>query len=176
MNREISSNPMTRRDFVKGATAVAGSSLALGGAIPAADTGSDRKIRMGIVGGRFGCSFQWHEHPNCTVAAVSDLRPDRLANLVNTYKCDRTFESLEKMVLTDDVEAIGIFTGAPDHVRHAELALNHGKHVISAVPAAMTLEECERLVAAVEKTGLTYMMAETSYYQQATISARKFYP
>jgi predicted dehydrogenase len=168
-------NPMTRRKFVKGVSAVAGSSLALGGAVKAQDTGSDRKIRIGVVGGRFGSSFQWHEHPNCELVAVSDLRPERMENLVKTYRCDRTFESLEKMVLADDVEAIALFTEAPNHVPHSELVLNHGKHVISAVPAALTLEECESLVATVEKTGLTYMMAETSYYQQSTISARKFF-
>jgi predicted dehydrogenase len=39
----------------------------------------------------------------------------------------------------------------------------------------VTLEECEALRAAVEETGLTYMMAETSYYYQAAISARKFW-
>jgi predicted dehydrogenase len=39
----------------------------------------------------------------------------------------------------------------------------------------MTLEECRQLVDTVKQTGLTYMMAETGYYQQATISARKFW-
>jgi len=72
------------------------------------------------------------------------------------------------------VEAVAIFTPAPDHVRHAVAAMNAGKHVISAVPAAMSLEECQILVDTVKKTGLTYMMAETSYYQQPTISARRF--
>jgi predicted dehydrogenase len=46
---------------------------------------------------------------------------------------------------------------------------------LSAVPAAMTLEECARLVEAVKRSGLIYMMAETSYWQQLTISARKFF-
>src|SRR5690606_25241919 len=38
----------------------------------------------------------------------------------------------------------------------------------------MTLDECEQLLEAVKRSGLTYMMAETSYYQQLTISSRKF--
>ena len=36
-----------------------------------------RKVRIGVVGGGFGASFQWHLHPNCIVQAVSDLRTDR---------------------------------------------------------------------------------------------------
>jgi predicted dehydrogenase len=38
----------------------------------------------------------------------------------------------------------------------------------------MSIAECEELVDTVKKTGLTYMMAETSYYHQSVISARKF--
>ena len=34
---------------------------------------SDRKIRIGIVGGGFGCNFYWHEHPRC----VADSRETR---------------------------------------------------------------------------------------------------
>jgi predicted dehydrogenase len=60
-------------------------------------------------------------------------------------------------------------------VKHAIATMRAGKHVLSAVPAAMTLEECRQLVDAVKSTGMTYMMAETSYYQQLTISARRMF-
>ncbi len=175
---ESETSPLTRRTFLKGMGAVAGAHGVIQSAwgqatVPAPSTG--KKIRIGIAGGGFGCSFQWHEHPDCEVAAVADLRKDRLDNLVRTYGCNRTFDSLEKMVLADDLDAIAVFTPAPDHVKHDLLALNAGKHVISAVPAAMTLEECQQLIDTVKRTGLTYMMAETSYYVQEVISARKFF-
>jgi predicted dehydrogenase len=44
-------------------------------------------------------------------------------------------------------------------------AMKAGKHVISAVPAGMSIEELERLLETVKSTGLKYMMAETSYYR-----------
>jgi predicted dehydrogenase len=135
----------------------------------------ERKLRIGIAGGRFGASFQFHEHPNCTVEAVAELRSDRRATLAKTYRCTKTYDSLELMLKDRAVEAIGLFTPAPDHVRHALLCLEAGKHVLSAVPAAMSLDECDKLIAAVKRSGLTYMMAETSYYQQMTISARKMF-
>jgi len=180
--QENQKNPLSRRGFLKKVSVAAGSTLvanseAFSAESPAKNSSEDsgRKIRMGVVGGRFGLSFFWHQHPNCEVVAVSDLRPERLDRLVEVYGCDRKFESLEKLVLADDIEAVGIFTPAPDHVRHCKLALESGKHVVCAVPAAMNLEECQSLIDTVEKTGLTFMMAETSYYQQPTISARKFF-
>src|SRR5438132_69980 len=39
----------------------------------------------------------------------------------------------------------------------------------------MTLEECRELLDTVRSTGLTYMMAETSYYRRETILARQWY-
>lgn len=136
---------------------------------------SNRKIRIGIVGGRFGASFYFHEHPNCIVEAVSDLRADRREVLVKTYGCKKTYQSLEKLLLDKNIDAVFIATGAPDHARHVLAALNAGKHVLCTVPAAVTLEECAALRDAVKRTGLTYMMAETTVYRQNTISVKKMY-
>ena len=135
---------------------------------------SGRKIRIGVVGGGFGSAFYWHEHPDCIVQAVSDLRPDRRELFMKTYRCGKSYESLEKLILDRNIDAVAVFTGAPDHVRHCAAALRAGKHVLCAVPAAMTIDDCEELIDTVKQTGLTYMMAETSYYQQSVISARKF--
>jgi len=134
-----------------------------------------KKVRIGVVGGNFGCAFQWHEHPDCIVEAVSDLRTDRRTRLMQVYKCSKSYESLEKLILDRNVDAVAVFTGAHDHVRHSVACMKAGKHVISAVPAAVSIEEAEELQQTVKETGLTYMMAETTYYRQPEISARKFY-
>jgi len=165
----------TRRDFLHqstllGATLASASVFGQVGFTPLA-----RKVRVAIVGGRFGLSFQFHEHPDCVVEAVAELRPARLAALQKVYQCAKGYPSLEAMLEDPKVEAVFLATPAPDHVRHTLLCLAAGKHVLSAVPAAMTLEDCGRLAAAVKQSGLTYMMAETSCWQQLTISARTFY-
>lgn len=172
-----SDHTVSRRSFLQttGQAALAGAlaaSVSPGQSQPA---NSDRKIRMGIVGGGFGASFYWHEHPNCRVAAVSDLRPERREGLMKVYKCEKSYESLEELILDKEVDAVAVFTGGPDHVRHAVAAMEAGKHVISAVPAGMNLEECERLLEAKERTKRIYMMAETSYYRYHTIAVRDLF-
>jgi predicted dehydrogenase len=175
VNRPEASRDFSRRDFLR-AVAAAGTVTCLTPQLRAASIpSSERKVRLGIVGGRVGLGFQFHEHPNCRVEAVSDLRPERRLALRNTYRCDKTYNSLEELVKDPKVEAVFLATPMPDHVRHVLLCLAAGKHVLCAVPAATTLEDCARLIAAVKQTGLTYMMAETSFWQQLTQSARKFY-
>jgi len=134
---------------------------------------SSRKIRMAVAGGNFGSTFFFHQHPNCVVAAVTDLRADRRRHLMQVYKCDNMYPSLEELVAKETrLDAVAIFTPATEHVRHVELAMRRGLHVFSAVPACFTLEEAERLRAAKEHTGLRYMMGETSYYRPGGIYAR----
>ncbi len=165
----------TRRDFLHTAAAAGALVLLPRFAVAAAAPATDRKVRVGIVGGRFGATFQFHEHPNCTVAAVSDLRADRRAALKKAYRCNQSYDSLAELLRDPQIEAVFLATPAPDHVAHVIASLQAGKHVLCAVPAAMSLEECAALREAVRTSGLTYMMAETSYWQQATITARKFY-
>jgi len=171
-----SANRLSRRCFLKRAGVATAGVTALSRSVMAANT-APKKIRIGVVGGRFGCSFQWHEHPDCEVEAVSDLRPERREQLMKTYKCSKSYRSLEELVRDKRIDAVGVFTEGPNHVKHVIEAMKHGKHAISAVPACMGggIEEAERLFDAVNKYGLRYMMAETSYYQQPTISVRRFH-
>ena len=168
----------SRREFL-GHRLFDATALAAAAALPAglpAQTESSRQIRMGVVGGGFGTHFDWHEHPNSTVAAVTDLRADRRDALQTKYRCDTVYNSLEEMLRRpEDLDAVAIFSGAPDHFKHVSMCMERGLHVISAVPAVMTLEEADGLRDLKERTGLRYMMAETSYYRQPTIYARNLH-
>src|SRR5690606_6888611 len=136
---------------------------------------SSRRVRIGIIGGRFGLGFFFHEHPNCTVEAVSDLREDRRKALMKTYGCQKSYTSLTALLKDKNVEAVFIATPAPDHAQHVIESLRAGNRVLCAVSAAMTLEECAQIREMVQQTGLTYMMAQPSTYRQGAISAKKFF-
>ncbi len=160
---------MSRRDVLTTTSAAALGTAAAGawlpsGALAAAETAAapsaDRKLRLAVVGGGFGAAFHWHEHPGCIVTGVTDLRPDRRDILRKRYHCDAVYDSLEIMIQkAKDIDAVAIFTEAPNHEKHVRLCLERGWHVLSAVPACLTLEEAERLRDVKEKTGLKYMMA-----------------
>jgi len=175
MQKQTSPPDMNRRHFLK-TSALTTAAVALAAPrLVAADT-SPKQIRMAVVGGGFGADFFWHEHPDCKVEAVSDLRPERRERLMKAYGCEKSYPSLEELVKDPKVDAVAIFTDGPLHVQHVVECMKHGKHCISAVPAAWgTMEQAELLYHTVKKYKLTYMMAETGYYQQPTISARKFF-
>ena len=140
---------------------------------------SDRKIRVGIVGNgvcKFGPSFGFQDHPNVTVAAVSDLFPDRCAEMAKVCRCEKTYPSLEELVKDDTIEAVFVATDAPSHARLCIEVLKHGKHVASAVPACFgSIEEGHRLFEAVRASGRKYMMFETSAFHDDCYAMRQVY-
>ena len=140
---------------------------------------SDRKICFGIVGYgvcRFGAAFGFQDHPNVEIVAVSDLIPDRRAGLMKACRCEKSYESLEVLVKDPKIEAVFVATDAPSHARHCMEVLGHGKHVMTAVPATWgSIEDAEQLVETVRKTGLKYMMAETSCYRADCHAMREIY-
>jgi predicted dehydrogenase len=140
---------------------------------------SDRKIRVGIAGFgvcQFGAAFGFQNHPNVTVAAVTDLIPERCAGLAKACRCEKTYPSLEEMLKDDTIEAVFAATDAPSHAHHAILALKHGKHIASAVPAAFgSLDQAHELYEAVKASDRKYMMFETSSFHAECRAMRKIF-
>lgn len=129
---------------------------------------------LGIVGaGQFSGQFSklFHAHPYVTSVYVTDVVPDRAAALVERQGLAGTFDSFDDM-LASDVDAIAIFTQRWTHGPLVVRALRAGKHVYSAVPMAVSVDEIAAIIEAVRETGLTYMMGETSYYNPATVYVR----
>jgi predicted dehydrogenase len=198
-------NPLvSRRSFLQQATLGSLGALAAGGLLDRADAqapdakilgaagvktsarpggvwkaASTRKVRVGIVGYgtcRFGAAFGFQDHPNVTVAAVSDLLPERCAQLAKTCRCEKTYPSLEELVKDDTLEAVFVATDAPSHARHCIEVLKHGKHAASAVPAVFgSLDDAHRLAEAVPASGRKYMMFETSAFHADCHAMRQIY-
>jgi predicted dehydrogenase len=141
---------------------------------------SDRKVRVGLVGYgicKFSAAFEFQNHPNVEVIAVSDLYPDRREALAKHVRCAKTYPSLEEMVKDDRIEAIFVATDAPSHTKHCIEVLNHGKHVCTAVPAFYgDIADAERLIECVRKnSGLVYAMFETSVFHDDLYAMKKLY-
>ncbi len=142
---------------------------------------SGRKIKVGIAGFglcKFGGCFFYQNHPNVEVVAASDLDPQRCAALARTVGAKKTYTSCEEMIKDKSIEAIYLATDAPSHARLAIMALNHGKHVASAVPAVFGFEaegDAEKLFAAVRKSGMKYIMYETSTFHADLYAKRLQY-
>lgn len=134
-----------------------------------------RRIRIGVLGaGPFANHLipLFKAHPLVEEVRLAEKLAERREQTAARHGLAQAYGSYEEL-LASDVDAIGIFSQRWTHAPQAVKALRAGKHVFSAVPAGVTLEELDELVATVKRTGRIYMMGETSYYEGATILCRK---
>lgn len=131
-------------------------------------------ISVGIVGvGMFGSSFieLYKSHPDVKRLALCDLQSERLARNAKAHGIAETYSSLDD-ACKSDLDALVLITQPWLHAAQAIQAMENGKHVYSAVPAAQSLDECDALVRTVERTGMLYMNGETSFFRPETAFCR----
>jgi len=127
-----------------------------------------------IGSGQFAGSFAhlFDLHPGVSQVYAADVLPARAEELVNRYQLAGTLGSFEEALADERVDAVAIFTQRWTHGPLVVRALEAGKHVYSAVPMAISAQEIADIVETVRRTGLTYMMGETSHYNPAVVYAR----
>ncbi len=113
-------------------------------------------------------------HPLVDEVILCDLDADKLRAKSEKFDIPATCPSLDALCQTE-VDAVAIITQHWLHAPQAVQAMQAGKHVYSAVPAAHSMEELTDLVHAVETTGRVYMIGETSYYYPCAIYCRDRY-
>jgi predicted dehydrogenase len=136
------------------------------------------RVRIGIVGmGHRGIAWitTIGLEPQAEVVAVCERLPARLQQGMTRagLGVERAFAELEDMLACSDVDAVAVNV-EPEHIAAiAVRALEAGKHVISEVPLAYTLEDCWRVVVATERSGRVFSMAEQRSYMPFVRAWRK---
>lgn len=124
-----------------------------------------RSLRVGVIGLRRGLAFVrlLQAMEGTEVVAVADQDQERRERVCRECGVPLGCATLDELLQTG-LDFVVIATPLPLHVAQAIEALDAGVHVLSEVPAAATVDECERLVAAVERSGCRYMLGENCCY------------
>ena len=120
-------------------------------------------IRIGLVGlGTAGRSLPQAvaKTTGFSFVAGADLRQEAREQYGAEFGI-QTFDSVAAMCDLKDIDVVYVATPNPFHAEHAIAALEHGKHVMVEKPMALTLEDCDRMIAAAEKNRLKLMVAHT---------------
>ena len=125
------------------------------------------EFRVGLVGVGRGSGYGrvFSHDPRCEIVACCDAKPDAVARFGEELALPdgRCFTSYDDFIACD-MDIVFLGTPIPYHAAQTIAALEAGKHVLSEVTAASTVEECAQIVAAVQRTGKRYMLAENCCY------------
>jgi len=133
-------------------------------------------VRIGVIGyGYWGPNLvrNFYETPGVQVACVSDLRAERLKQVVSRYPTVRVTESHRELVEDPAIDAVVIATPVSTHFDLAMGALKAGKHVFVEKPLASNAEQVHRLLDAAEKANRILMVDHTFVYTGAVRKIRQ---
>jgi len=135
------------------------------------------KLKIAVIGcGAFASSFVplFKAHPYVEKVYVCDLIKERERKYMEHFDVP-SVESFEAALADDSINAVAIITQRQLHGPMVIAALKAGKHVYSAVPTAISVEDIFEIESLVRKTRLTYHTGETGYYRACTVFCRDAY-
>ena len=125
-----------------------------------------QKIRVGVLGLGQGRSHlrAWEMLEGSSVVAVSDSDTALAERVAHEHNVEKRHPNYESMLDDHSIDLIVVAT--PDHLhgQHAIQALEAGKHVLSEIPMATTLDECRRIIELTDRSGLKYHMGNQVRY------------
>ena len=146
-------------------------------------------LSLGVVGlGSFGSEFVrlFAHHPWVDRLALCDREPDRVAEAARMIRArpavplrdSDLYASLDD-ICASDLDALAIITQPWLHAPQAVQAMEAGKHVYSAVPVIWVpdgneiLDWCDRVIETCRRTGMRYMLGETTYFHPQAMYCRR---
>ncbi len=133
-------------------------------------------IRLGIVGacGR-GASYKHacDAFDALELRAVCDVNEAGLPDAQQRLGAAKAYTDYEQMLDDADLDAVILGTPMPFHVPQAIAALKRDLHVVSEVPAGVSIDECRELVLTAEASRGTYMLAENFIFMRHIMTVKQ---
>jgi predicted dehydrogenase len=133
-------------------------------------------IRVGVIGfGYWGPNLvrNFAEAKGSEIAAVADLRPERLAVAATRFRGIETTSDARELIHNPNIDAVIIATPVSGHYPLALEALQAGKHVLVEKPLTATAEQASRLIEEAARRRLTLMVDHTFVYTGAVRKIRE---
>lgn len=112
-------------------------------------------VKLGVAG--LGRGFMLllptlARHPQVQLVAAADPRADAREQFVKDFS-GRTYDSVEALCADPELDAVYIATPHQLHVEHVRLAAANGKHALVEKPMALSLDDCQTMIDAMEAAG-----------------------
>ncbi|HIS59714.1 MAG TPA: Gfo/Idh/MocA family oxidoreductase [Candidatus Faecousia faecipullorum] len=115
---------------------------------------------------------EYLENPNAEIRGYFDLNLQRAQELAEKFG-GKAFASVEELLSDPSIDAVSVCVANFAHAEMTIKALEAGKHVLCEKPMAVTLAECEAMVAAAKKAGKHLMIGHNQRLAKAHMVAKK---
>ncbi len=136
---------------------------------------AERQLHVAVIGLGFGKEFVpiYLHHPAVAAVTICDANASLVDEVAERFGIERKTTRFADILAADDIDAVHLVTGIPQHAEHSVAVLESDKHCACTVPMATTLADLERIVAAQRVSGKQYMMMETAVYTRQFLYVRE---
>lgn len=137
---------------------------------------SGQPLRFGIIGcGSIGPTHAGaiQQIEDARLVAVADTVAARAENMAETFNVARVYDSHEALLSDADIDVVCICTPSGLHADATIAALRAGKHVIVEKPMEVSLEACDRMIAAADETGKKLSVISQHRFDSATMMVKQ---
>ena len=115
---------------------------------------------------------EYAANENCTLTAFFSPNAKRAEDMAAKYG-GKVYASAEELFADPEIDAVSICAANYAHAELSIKALEAGKHVLCEKPMAVTLEDCEAMLAAAEKAGKRLMIGQNQRLAKAHLCAKE---
>jgi inositol 2-dehydrogenase len=133
------------------------------------------KVSVGIVGlGRMGQIYAGHlaGHGQVRIASVSDVVEERAAQLAEEFGVGSWTADYREILDDSSVDAIFVTSSTSTHREVVIAAAEAGKAIFCEKPIALTLEDTDEMIAAIERTGVMFQAGFMRRFDRGYAAAR----
>jgi predicted dehydrogenase len=128
-------------------------------------------VGVGVLGRRHAENLRKIGEAN--LVAVADSNAARAAQVAAELGVGHHCTGVEALAARKDVQAIVIASPSRFHAEAVRVAAEAGKHVFCEKPLALSMEDAEKALAAVDKAGVQLQMGFMRRYDPAYVRARR---
>lgn len=125
-------------------------------------------VKYGIIG--TGGAWAFHKaafktNPKIKLTSVYDINEKKADRVARSFKCD-SYQDIGEF-FDSDIDAVLIMVPHFLHSKYVIEAAKAAKHILCEKPMATTLEECDEMIEAANKSGVKFMIAENHRFLPA---------
>ena len=138
-------------------------------------TTSTSTLKVGVAGlGMAGGGILSSIKSLDSIAVVAAADPREQARAAFTTEFGGTpYATVEEICDDPEVDALWIATPTRLHAEHVKLAAERGKHIVVEKPFAVTLKECDEMIASAEKYGVSLIAGGARSFDPAYVAMRE---
>lgn len=135
---------------------------------------SNATLRVGVLG--LGRAFMlmlptFRADPRVTLVAASDPRREARERFQSEFG-GRTYERVEDLCADGEVDVVYVASPHQFHAEHVLQAAHHGKHMLVEKPLALTVTDCQTMVAAARAAGAVLIVGHSHSFNAPILAAR----